>query len=152
MEKTKFINLIENLNKKALIGKWIPTYDKKLDYFTWTKEPLSKDAKLMKIARDIFLFFNPKGSLEGLAIEYLKSNFIEHNEKLGNFVNIFKKKVNNHTYTVVEKDKKNIEPFLIGFSESVRANIYKEILEDDSKENLESLFNTIIKSKNKIMK
>jgi hypothetical protein len=49
MEKTKFTNLINNLSAIAKRDQWIPRYDRSLDYFYWTKEPLSKDTEYLRL-------------------------------------------------------------------------------------------------------
>src|SRR3989338_2828898 len=100
MGKGKFTNLIDSLSEKAFSDKWIPTYDRELDYFSWTKENLSGNSKLIKVAHETFLFLDGSGNVEGLAVEYLKNNFVAHNDVFSGLPDLFTLKIDESTFTI----------------------------------------------------
>lgn len=146
MEQRKFTNLIDSLSQKAFSERWIPTYDKDLDYFSWTKEDLSDDSKLIKVAHETFLYLDKNGNVEGLAVEYLKNNFVAHNDVFKDFTNLFTVKIDENTFTLDEQKSENKNK-LIGLAESLKADIYKEIIENDNKDEIEGLINAAMSSK-----
>ncbi|MDP3696873.1 MAG: hypothetical protein Q8R55_02465 [Candidatus Taylorbacteria bacterium] len=146
MEKGRFTNLIDSLSEKALSEKWIPTYDRELDYFSWTKENLSDDSKLIKVAHETFLFLDRGGNIEGLAVEYLKNNFVAHNNVFRDLPGLFTVKIDESTFTLDEKKGTNRSQ-LLGLAESLKADIYKEIIDNDNKDEIEGLISAAMNSK-----
>ena len=90
MEKTKFTDLIDSLGAIAAKNKWTPYYDKKLDSFYWHQTPLSSDSNLVKISHETSVYVSAKGNIEGLFVEYLKNNLVEHNPIFKNLPGSFK--------------------------------------------------------------
>ena len=129
MEKAQFINLIDNLGALASKDKWAPSYDKKLDQFYWHKKPLSTDASLVKVSHEASLYFSKKGDVEGVLVEYLKSNFVDHNPVFSGLTSSFNVRVDNSLFTVSTKDLSKIKPQLFGLVEAVKADIYKDAWE-----------------------
>lgn len=144
MEKSRFSNLVDTFYGKAKKGGWVPIYNSRLDYFTWAKPKLSENTHLIKISNEAYFYINPKGETEGLAIEYLKTNFMEHNPGLKKEVmSKFTKKVNENDYTV-PKNKTNQ---LDGFLQAIRADIWKEVGNDKDKiQQLDKLIQTAIRA------
>lgn len=135
MEKSQFTNFVDTFYVQAKKEKWIPIYNKKLDYFTWTKPKPSKDARLMKISNGGYFLISSKGN-EGLAIEYLKTNFMKHNEGIENVVMPeFKKSIGNQEYTIANNRLDKLD----GFLQAIRADIWKEIGEDNKKTTKEKI-------------
>ena len=129
MEKDKFINLIDNFSNSAKLGKWQVFYDTKLDHLYWKKPKLSKDVNLVKLSHETYLYINSKKNIEGVFVEYLKNNFIEHNKKYKGMTKLFNKKVDDQVYTISKKSKK-MEDYFDKFSESIKADIYRDAIED----------------------
>ncbi|OGD30905.1 hypothetical protein A2833_03165 [Candidatus Azambacteria bacterium RIFCSPHIGHO2_01_FULL_44_55] len=127
MEKNKFTNLINSLSAIAEKDLWMPRYDKELDYFFWTRESVSKRAKLIQVSHEASLYVSPKGKIEGVLVEYLQSNFVEHNPTYKDFVKSFTKRIDDSVYTIKDTDNEN--KYLFAFGEALRADIYQDAKE-----------------------
>ena len=128
-------------------GGWIPTYNKELDYFAWTKPVLSKDSRLVKISHDVLLHFTKKGAVEGLDLEYLKGNFIEHNPDFKDFPELFTEKADKSIFTIPKEKQGTTEGTFRSFMDKVRTDIYEDTLNDrQSIDELEDLVDTALKS------
>ncbi len=139
MEKTKFTNLINDLSGIAERDHWTTSYDKKLDYFYWTKKHLSKDAKLVKVSHETYFYFGHNKKIEGVFVEYLKNNFVEHNHAYKGFIKQFKKKLDNNLYTI--SNNKDAAKYLFALGTALRADIYQDDNEKGGKINFDELIN-----------
>ena len=106
---------------------WTTRYDKELDYFYWTKKNISDKSKLVQVSHETSFYINPFGGIEGVFVEYLTNNFVNHNPAYKDFVKEFTKKVDDNIYTI--KNPKNAEKYLFAFGESIRADIYQDAKE-----------------------
>jgi len=147
MEKNKFLTLLENIAKTAKQDGWIPTYNKALDYFSWTKPVLSEDSRLVKISHDVFLYFNKKGIVEGLDVEYLTANFIEHHPSHKDFPKLFTKKGDGNVFTVPKMKQKKIEYMFQNFAREIKTDVYEDALENNrGVKELQDLVDVALKS------
>ena len=136
MEKSQFTNFVDKFYSQAKEEKWIPIYNKQLDYFTWNKPKLSKDARLVKITNCEYFLVSPKSKIEGLAIEYLRTNFMKHNEGIENVVMPeFKKLISDQEYTVASNRLDKLD----GFLQAIRADIWREMGKDKEKTTKEKI-------------
>ena len=147
MEKGKFLIILKDIAKIAKKDKWVPTYNKQLDYFSWTKPVLSEGFRLVKISHDVFLYFNKKGMLEGLDIEYLTDNFIEHNPSYKEFPKLFTEKIDGNIFSIPKEKQEKIESILPNFVTTIRADIYEDAVENNQgMEKLQNLVNVALKN------
>lgn len=147
MEESKLFTLLGNIAKIAKQGAWVPTYNKTLDYFSWSKPLLSEDSRLVKISHDVFLYFNKRGTIEGLDIEYLNSNFIEHNPSCKEFPKLFTERTDGNVFTVPKEQQKNMEGMFPDFAEKIRSGIYEDaVLNNQGVKELEDLVDVALKS------
>lgn len=137
MERGKFTNLINQLSITAQKNKWVLCYDKEIDHLFWTKEPLNKKAKLVKVSHETSFYVDPHKKIEGVVVEYFTSNFIAHNPTYKGFIKQFKKKVGENTFTVTKTQETN--KYLFGLGEALRADIYQDSKEKGGKLNFDSL-------------
>jgi hypothetical protein len=136
MERLKFVNLIDRLSNIAKRDKWETSYNKALDHLYWVNPNLSPEARLVKLSHETSAYITPKGNLEGVFVEYLNQNFLTHNptveENLRGFLN-------------GEVDSN--DPKLSTFAESLRADIYKDALDNDyNSKDLEQLIVSAVSS------
>lgn len=129
MEKAGFQNLVDKLSSVATLDRWETLYDKQLDFFYWKKRRLSKDVRMVKVSHETHFYLTPAGKIEGVLVEYLKNNFIEHNSDYRGMVKFFNKKVTDNEYTLSKKDK-NMKVLFDKFAESLKADIYRDACED----------------------
>lgn len=142
MEKTKFSNLVDRLSVIAEKEKWIPRYDRELDHFFWTKEPISDNTALVKVSHETSLYVSPKG-IDGVMVEYLSSNFVEHNPAYEGFVKQFTKRIDGSLYTI--KSQERAEKYLFGLGDALRADIYRDAEEGGKKINIDNLVGFALK-------
>lgn len=129
MEKTKFIDLVDKLSTVATLNKWDTSYDKSADFFVWKKDKLSKGVSLVKVSHDTYLYLTPKRIIEGVCVEYLKSNFTKHNLEYKGMIKFFDKKSDDDNYTISKITEKT-KNYFDKFTETLRADIYKDALQD----------------------
>lgn len=129
MEKARFQNLVDQLSSVATLEHWEPLYDRQLDFFYWKRHKLSKDVKMVKMSHETHFYLSPSGKVEGVLVEYLKGNFIEHNGEYRGMTKHFTRRVDGGEYTVQRKSK-DLEAYFDKFAESLKADIYKEAMED----------------------
>jgi hypothetical protein len=130
MEKRQFTDIIDRLSKEATLKEWKEVaYEKQLDTLVWKKTKLSKNTVLVKVSHDTYLYLTPKKRAEGIMVEYLKGNFTKHNTEYKNIFKFFDKEISSGNYTLSKKDK-NAEDYFDKFTETVRADIYKDAIQD----------------------
>jgi len=127
MEKSTFLNLIANLSSTAKKGKWELFYDSVADSMYWSKKEVSSDSKLKKLSKEISLYFNNAGNVEGLMVQCFRNNFLTQNENLAK-TSIVKSmnKVENGKPISLGSKKEEVEAL---FSESIKNDILKDAFE-----------------------
>lgn len=138
MEKRKILHFIADLFNIACKDNWKPEYDASQDYFYWTREKLSRDTRLVRFLDEFSLYINPRGSIEGLFIEYAKNNFLSRNEDLKPLFNALNVSMGNDIFTISTKEKGGIDHYL----KDMASLVAKETLEVFSKEDID--FNRLI--------
>lgn len=129
MEKKRFTDLIDRLSTAAALGKWQPIYDRQLDFFYWKKPKMSRGVRLVKVSHETHLYLTASGNIEGVLVEYLKGNFVEHNTEYRGMTKVFDKKLDGRSYTISRRTKE-VEGLFDKFAESLRADIYRDACED----------------------
>lgn len=130
MAKKGFTNLIDTVSEVAKRDKWVRTYNKKLDYLYWANPSISKDVRLIKASKEVFLYLSPKGLVEGIGVEYLKSNFIQHHPDYKDLPKLFTEKIDETTFVISKENKKSAVNEFERFTKDLTSDIYKENLEN----------------------
>ena len=60
---------------------WISRYDKESDSFSLVSPHLSDSARKEYIDGEFAFYFNKKREIEGIFVEYFKSNFLSHHKR-----------------------------------------------------------------------
>lgn len=145
MPKRKILNLIDNLSEIAKRERWTRAYNRKLDYFCWTKPSISKNVRLVKVSKEVLLYLNSGGIIEGIGVEYLRANFIRHNPNYKGLIKLFTEKLDEATF-VISKNKKNLTIFE-DFAKVLASDIYKENLEHNrTADDIERLIDVAIEN------
>lgn len=110
--KKELLDIASGLDKFIKKNNWVSRYDSDSDSLSITKPELSSDSRIRYFDEEVALYLNEKGDIEGLFIEYFKSNFVEHHKDLDKVVkNIENKKKNNSSMiTLQKKDVSKIAP------------------------------------------
>lgn len=110
--KKELLDIASGLDKFIKKNNWVSRYDADSDSLSITKPELSSDSRIRYFDDEVALYLNERGNIEGLFIEYFKSNFVEHHKNLDKVVkNIENKKKNNSSMiTLQKKDVSKIAP------------------------------------------
>lgn len=132
MEKVKFKNIdflrsISELPETIEKNEWKKEYDKDLDRFYWTQSEISHNSELINVGNEYSFYINSKGKLEGLFVEYVKKNFVQHNKEFKKLFNSFTKKVDDSVFTVSNKQRDEF----IHLSKTIKAGTLETALEND---------------------
>lgn len=95
----------------------------------WTKRPFPLNDRLAKIAKEISLFLDKSGQINGIMIQPFQSNFLSHNEEVAGFSKLFTKKLDDGVFAISSKKSKEAEPFLATLSATIKKDIYKDAAE-----------------------
>lgn len=79
--KEKILDFGCNFSKVAKENNWVSRYDLETDSLSFTKPKLSSSSRIIYLDNEIALYFNNRNEIEGIFIEYFKSNFIKHHNE-----------------------------------------------------------------------
>jgi len=78
----KVIEMASNLNGFIHDHNWITRYDLESDSFSVTQPKLSNDARIRYFDDEIALYITQDNKIEGIFVEYFRSNFVKHHKDL----------------------------------------------------------------------
>jgi len=84
--KTELLNLASDFDEFVKEHKWIPRYDIESDALSVTLSILSKDARIKYLNDEVAFYMTKDNKIEGIFIEYFKSNFIKHHRDIKNIL------------------------------------------------------------------
>lgn len=82
--KKELIDLASDFSGFVTDHNWISRYDIESDSLSVTSPKLSDDARIKYVNDEIAFYMTKDNKIEGVFVEYFKSNFIEHHEDLKN--------------------------------------------------------------------
>lgn len=128
MAETKLINNLSELAKVAQENKWTKSYDKDLDFLYWGNQEKMATAKVLKVSQEVFLYIDELKNIEGVGVEYLTSNFIEHKPEYKDLTNLFTQEAENGVFTIpYEKDPAILHRFE-DFAKDIVLDVFRENL------------------------
>ena len=128
MAETKIINNLSELSKVAQENKWSKSYDKDLDFLYWGNQDKMAKAKILKVSQEVFLYIDENKNIEGVGVEYLSSNFVEHKPEYKDLLNLFTQEEKNGVFIIPpEKDSKLIHRFE-DFAKDLTIDVLRENL------------------------
>lgn len=81
--KKEFIDLVGDLEAYAKVKNWSPIYDSDSDSLSLISPNISKTARVKYLLdNEIAFYVNKNSQIEGVFVEYFKSNFISHTKGL----------------------------------------------------------------------
>jgi len=81
-EKRELLDLASDLSSFVKKHGWVFRYDIESDALSATIPNLSNDARIQYFDNEMAFYVTKDNKLEGLFIEYFKSNFVEHHREL----------------------------------------------------------------------
>ena len=131
IQNKTIIQLIEEVVDTAKKERWPMMYDTLADAFYWTKSKISDGAKLVQLSRETAFYVTPTGEMDGIFIQPFKNNFLTENQDVAEITDFFEKKNGDEMLTMSRAQEEKIQPFIVGFSESIKKDIYRDALEAD---------------------
>ena len=131
IQNKTIIQLIEEVVDTAKKERWPMMYDTLADAFYWTKSKISDGAKLIQLSRETAFYVTPAGEMDGIFIQPFKNNFLTENQDVAEITNFFEEKSGDEMLTISRAQEEKIQPFIVGFSESIKKDIYRDALEAD---------------------
>ena len=98
---------------------------------------MNKENRLVKVSHETSLYINPKREIEGVLVEYLNNNFVEHNPVFKQFVKKFNKRIDKNTYTLSKN--KETEKYRFGLAQALTSDIYQDANKQGVKLDLDNL-------------
>lgn len=95
LDKEKILSQVEALATIAKKNGWTFEYDADIDELVFGKDYMPRDSFLFNVNDEINLFLSPDSTVNGVHIEYFKSNFLEHNKELKPVLPIIESKTQN---------------------------------------------------------
>jgi hypothetical protein len=123
------IELIEEVVDTAKKERWPMMYDTLADAFYWTKSKIGEGAKLIQLSRETAFYVTPAGEMDGIFIQPFRNNFLTENQDVSAITDFFEKKNGDEMLTMSRMQEEKIQPFIVGFSESIKKDIYRDALE-----------------------
>lgn len=76
------IELASNLRKFIQKKGWVSRYDSEADALSMSVPKLSKDSRIKYFDDEVAFYITKANNIEGIFVEYFKSNFIKHHKDL----------------------------------------------------------------------
>ena len=84
---------------------WISRYDSDSDSLSVTAPNLSKDARIRYFGNEIAFYITEDNRVEGLFLEYFKSNFVEHHRGLRPVIRAIEKEVSDGALIRINREE-----------------------------------------------
>ncbi len=78
----KIIDFLYHFSDVIKRDNWIPGYNKDTDSLSFRKPKLSDSSRISYLGDEIALYLNKDKDVEGLFIEYFRTNFMKHHQEL----------------------------------------------------------------------
>jgi|SRR3989344_738028 len=129
MEGSKFLHLIADIKGIAKRDSWEVQYNKELDTFYWSRNKISKDAKLKQFLEDFSLYITSVGNIEGVFIEYALTNYFSHHKELGPLGEILVE-TRDSTGVLSEVQETNAKPYLDDIADKIGSETLKAFIKN----------------------
>lgn len=81
-EKKEFLEIASDFNEYANKHNWVSRYDAESDALSVAASELSDDARIKYFDDEVAFYITKDHKIEGVFIEYFKSNFVNHHKDL----------------------------------------------------------------------
>lgn len=120
-EKKELLDLASDLTGFVKKRGWIPLYDIESDALSVTVPKLSKDARIQYFDKEVAFYVTKDKKIEGLFLEYFKSNFVKHHQKLKLMMKDLEKKAGDSA--LVKLDKEKVEKIAPDLEEAIKLSL-----------------------------
>ncbi len=124
-EKIQLLDLAIDFNKFAKRNGWVLRYDTESDALSITVPKLSNDARIKYFNDDIAFYITKNNKLEGVFVEYFKTNFLKHHrnsKKIEKVLDNLEKK-NKNDESLVKVNITELEGMVNDLQEAIRISL-----------------------------
>ncbi len=91
LSRNLLLENLHNLPKQAENQRWELSYDPELDNLYYTPKKIPQDARLISMNDEIAFYVTPDSKINGVFIEYLTANFLQHQKEYKPMLKLFSK-------------------------------------------------------------
>ena len=112
-EKKELLDLASDFPRFVKKHGWVSRYDIETDALSVTVKKLSKDARIQYFDKEIAFYITRDNKVEGLFLEYFKTNFVNHHKELKSVIEELEKEAGGSALVKLSQDNvKKIAPDL----------------------------------------
>lgn len=126
-QNREFIDLASNLQGFIQKNGWISRYDLESDAFSITAPNLSEDARIRYFDDEIALYITNDNKIEGIFMEYFKSNFVQHHKDLKPVLENIEKEQEKKEIGLVELGKDKIQKLAPDIQEALQVLLAEKL-------------------------
>lgn len=104
-EKKELLDLASDLIGFVKKHGWISLYDTESDALSVTVPKLSKDARIQYFDKEVAFYVTKDKKIEGLFLEYFKTNFVKHHQELRPMMKGLEKKAGGSVFVKLNREK-----------------------------------------------
>ncbi|MBI2676872.1 MAG: hypothetical protein HYX21_02935 [Candidatus Yanofskybacteria bacterium] len=126
-QNREFIDLASNLQGFIQKNGWISRYDLESDAFSITTPNLSEDARIRYFDDEIALYVTNDNKIEGIFMEYFKSNFVQHHKDLKPVLENIEKEQGKKEIGLVQLGKDKIQKLAPDIQEALQVLLAEKL-------------------------
>lgn len=104
-EKRELLDLASDLSGFVKKHGWISRYDIESDALSVTAPELSKDARIQYFDKEVAFYVTKDKKIEGLFLEYFKTNFVEHHQELKPMIKDLEQRAGSSAFIKLSQEK-----------------------------------------------
>lgn len=124
-EKRELLELASGFADFSKKHGWISRYDTDSDAFSTTVPKLSSDARIQYFDDEIAFYITKDNKIEGLFVEYFKSNFVEHHRELRPIMRSITK--NTGESALVQLSQEKVDKIAPNLEEAIKSLLVKRL-------------------------
>lgn len=111
---------------------WISRYDLESDAFSLTVPKLSKDTRIKYFDDEIAFYITSTNNIEGIFVEYFKSNFVKHHKDLKPVVKEIKKEKAKKDQGLIKLSRKEINQITPDLEEAIKTLLTERLTQGNA--------------------
>lgn len=126
-ENKKIYDFLHNFQYIVKKEGWVPRYDIESDSLSFTIPKLSDDARLRYLGNEVALYSTKNKNIEGIFIEYFKSNFVKHHKNLSALLEGITKEVSPKR-GLIELNKNKAIKIISDLEEAIEVSLIESLI------------------------
>jgi hypothetical protein len=125
-DKKEFLDLATDFDGFVKQHGWVSRYDTESDSFSITTPKLSNSARIKYFDDEVAFYINKENRVEGIFLEYFKSNFMKHHKNAAKELEKVLEKLeenNKDDNTTVKVDIKKVKKITPDLQEAIKTSL-----------------------------